>query len=250
MLEKDNFNFTGFIRNNPLLNESFEGFGGYKDLKPVNELDSNEKVGKEPAGDQYDGQYDDEFGPEIVDEAEGEENAWMSEVDGTEAYAVGEWKCYYDHPGVLVWSYGDIPLEKFSIYATPGWEDPNSTPIQVDVNQDTVDNMSLPQGTFADFSEYAEAMTPALEKIESAYSDDMSDGSSMNELEKPQKIYADDEADSSYDNTDRMMDLGGEQIEKNIMFLLDDGFDPGDVLEMCKMFIDAHSEAADQGKKF
>ena len=69
------------------------------------------------------------------------------------------------------------------------------------------------------------------------------------ELEKPEKIYADD-SEGSYDNTDRMMDLGGNEIEKGIMFLLDDGFDPEDVLEMCKMFIDAHSQAAAKGLKF
>ena len=70
-----------------------------------------------------------------------------------------------------------------------------------------------------------------------------------NELEKPENIYADD-TDGAHDNIDRMMDLGGEQIEKAILFLLDDGFDPEDVLEMCKMFIDAHSQAAAQGQKF
>lgn len=70
-----------------------------------------------------------------------------------------------------------------------------------------------------------------------------------NELEKPENIYADD-TDGAYDNIDRMMDLGGEQIEKAILFLLDDGFDPEDVLEMCKMFIDAHSQAAAKGQKF
>ena len=71
----------------------------------------------------------------------------------------------------------------------------------------------------------------------------------MNELEKPENVYADD-AEGSYDNTDRMMDLGGNEIEKGIMFLLDDGFDPEDVLEMCKMFIDAHSQANAQDQKF
>lgn len=93
-------------------------------------------------------------------------------------------------------------------------------------------------------------------------------GGEMTELEKPEKIYADDSfvqaqrdaAERDYSDIkpprpdssdyDRMFDLGGDQIEKGITFLLDDGFDPEDVLEMCKMFVEAHSEANDQGKKF
>jgi hypothetical protein len=65
----------------------------------------------------------------------------------------------------------------------------------------------------------------------------------LEELKKPDQIYADDD---SYSNQDRMMDLGGEEIEKGIMFLLDDGFEPEDVMDFCKMIIDAHS----QGKNF
>ena len=48
----------------------------------------------------------------------------------------------------------------------------------------------------------------------------------------------------------RMMDLGGDQIEQGIISLLDDGFEPEDVLDACKMFINAHVNAAMQGKKF
>ena len=42
MTERDNFNLAKFIRNNQLLNESFEGFGGYRDLKPLKEDDQVE----------------------------------------------------------------------------------------------------------------------------------------------------------------------------------------------------------------
>ena len=70
----------------------------------------------------------------------------------------------------------------------------------------------------------------------------------IEELEKPEKIYADDE--EKYDNQDRMFDLGGQQIEQGIIDLLDDGFEADEVLEMCKMFIDAHVQAAAQGNKF
>lgn len=71
--------------------------------------------------------------------------------------------------------------------------------------------------------------------------------SELEELEKPENIYANDQ--EQVDNT-RMMDLGGEQIEQGIISLLDDGFEPEDVLDACKMFIDAHVNAAMQGKKF
>jgi hypothetical protein len=131
---QDNFDLTGYLRkNNKLLNENI---GGYVDLKPVKE--EEEDLGGwdgDGVNDQYDGEYDDQFGPAEVDE-----------------------------------------------------------------------------------------------------------------LEKPEKIYADDEAELDY--TDRMMDLGGASIEKGITDLIDDGFEPEDVLDMCKMFIDAHAGAKAQGKQF
>ena len=80
------------------------------------------------------------------------------------------------------------------------------------------------------------------------------------ELEKPEKIYATDDSedekgfdvpgDDTVIDTNRMMELGGDQIEQNIMFLLDDGFDPEDVLDMCRMFIEGHSDSAGKDQKF
>jgi hypothetical protein len=74
-----------------------------------------------------------------------------------------------------------------------------------------------------------------------------------NELEKPENIYADDEdryTGSLAPSDDRMMDIGGDQIEQGIISLLDDGFEPEDILEACKMLIDAQVNAAMQGKKY
>jgi hypothetical protein len=68
-----------------------------------------------------------------------------------------------------------------------------------------------------------------------------------NELEKPKKIYADD--DDYVLDTDEMMLIGGEQIEKSIMSLLDSGFKPEDILDMCEMFVDGHSDFARKRKK-
>jgi hypothetical protein len=67
----------------------------------------------------------------------------------------------------------------------------------------------------------------------------------IEELEKPEQIYADDDEEfGSYQ--DRIMGLGGDKIENGIISLLDDGFEPEDVMDFCKMIIDAHS----QGKNF
>lgn len=69
------------------------------------------------------------------------------------------------------------------------------------------------------------------------------------ELEKPEKIYADDDEEfGSYQ--DRIMGLGGDRIESGIISLLDDGFEAEDVMDFCKMIVDAHSQAAAKGLKF
>lgn len=55
MTERDNFNLAKFLRNNQLLNESFEGFGGYRDLSPLKEDDTNNEAAyfAEAVGDLY-----------------------------------------------------------------------------------------------------------------------------------------------------------------------------------------------------
>lgn len=187
---------------------------------------------------------------EPVSEVGGEdENLWMKDVDGTDAYKVGNWTCYYDYPGVLVWSYGRVPFSKLAVYATPNWEDDGTTPIQIDIDEETQDQMTLKQSEFVDFNEYATAMKPYLSRIEDLESNwgSLAPSEDLAELEKPENIYADDQ--EQFDDT-RMMDLGGDQIEQGIISLLDDGFEPEDVLDACKMFINAHVNAAMQGKKF
>jgi hypothetical protein len=327
---QDNFDLTGYLRkNNKLLNENI---GGYVDLKPVKEADGDKPMGM-PETDA--------------------DNPWMEEVDGTEAYTVGDWKCYYDYPGILIWSYKDVPFDQLAVYATPGFDGKDVTPIQVEINNETFDNETLSKGTFANFREYAAAMKNYLDQAAANFEGvdegedlggwdgdgqhdqydgeydgetgpaivDETDGleeakkpafvipapdsydiendakyiqsllnkagikakvapdmyseelrvytndekmarkvieksgyqigwsdDNLEELQKPEKIYADDVAELDY--TDRMMDLGGASIEKGITDLIDDGFEPEDVLDMCKMFIDAHAGAKAQGKKF
>jgi hypothetical protein len=183
-----------------------------------------------------------------------EENPWMDEVDGTDTYKVGNWTCYYDYPGVLVWSYGRVPFSKLAVYATPNWEDDGTTPIQIDIDEETQDQMTLKQSEFVDFNEYATAMKPYLSRIEDLESNwgSLAPSEDLAELEKPENIYADDEdrLGSLGASDDRMMDLGGDQIEQGIISLLDDGFEPEDILDACKMLIDAQVNAAMQGKKY
>jgi len=87
-------------------------------------------------------------------------------------------------------------------------------------------------------SQFGPAITSELEKPKSIYATDDS------EDEIGFDVPGDDEEFGSYQ--DRIMGLGGDKIENGIMSLLDDGFEPEDVMDFCKMIIDAHS----QGNKF
>ena len=177
-----------------------------------------------------------------------EENPWMNEVDGTDAYKFGNWTCYYDYPGVLAWSYKDVPLSKLAVYATPDWESDGTTPIQIDIDEETQDKMTLKQSEFADFNEYAKAMKPYLDRIEDLESDfgslapsddSMDTDDSVNPFpsimkEKENSVifdkgwqYDDDEVS----NDDRFADLGGDQIKSAIKSLMDDGFDSREIAQ-------------------
>jgi len=133
------FNYDAYMKNNPLLKET-DGYGSYKNPEKM-----------------------------LEDEDTDSSNPWMEEVDGTDAFSMGEWKCYYDYPGHLVWSYGDKSFDELAVYATPNFDADNKTPIQVDVDNATVDNHSLKVGTFSSFQEYSAAMKPVLDAIEKKY---------------------------------------------------------------------------------
>jgi hypothetical protein len=133
------FNFNQYLKNNPLLKES-SGYGNYTRRENMLEIEGSDST-----------------------------NPWMEDVDGTDAYTMGEWKCYYDYPGYLVWSYGDKSFDELAVYATPNFDTDGKTPIQVDVDNATVDNQSLKVGTFSSFQEYASAMKPVLDAIEKKY---------------------------------------------------------------------------------
>lgn len=54
----------------------------------------------------------------------------------------------------------------------------------------------------------------------------------------------------SYPESERIMDLGGQQIEQGIISLLDDGFDARDIVDLVKELLTAHISAKAQGKSF
>ena len=174
-----------------------------------------------------------------------EENPWMDEVDGTDAYKFGNWTCYYDYPGVLAWSYKDVPLSKLAVYATPDWESDGTTPIQIDIDEETQDKMTLKQSEFADFNEYATAMKPYLDRIEDLESDfgslapsddSMDTDDSVNPFPSIMKEKEDNSPKISggafdYEEDDRFASLGGDQIKSAIKSLMDSGFDSREIAQ-------------------
>jgi hypothetical protein len=176
------------------------------------------------------------------------ENPWMDEVDGTDDYKEGNWTCYYDYPGVLAWSYKDIPLSKLAVYATPDWNGDGTTPIQIDIDEKSQDQMTLKQSEFADFNEYAKAMKPYLDRIEDLESnwgslapsnDSMDTDDSVNPFPSIMKEKEDSMMfdkgwqydDEEVSNDDRFADLGGDQIKSAIKSLMDDGFDTREIAQ-------------------
>jgi hypothetical protein len=224
---------------------------------------NNEPVDEVPyvgAEEKLDG-FGDEFDQvDPVEEANGpfgmpdksEDNPWMDEVDGTDAYKFGNWTCYYDYPGVLVWSYGDTPLSELAVYATPNHDGDDTTPIQIEMDGQNEDMMAIDKGIFADFNEYARAMKPYFDMIErmlanqeSPVAKGMDDDDSENPFpsimkEKKDSVifdkgwqYDDDnvDAEDDMDPDTRFADLGGDQIKTAIKSLMDDGFDSREIAQ-------------------
>ena len=215
---QDNFDLKKYLRHgNKLLNE---GIGGYFDLKPINHL-NEAPMGDDMVTIELDMAWDDDEAAQAAFDQYGIEvqptggNPGTFEVTGRKedvlAYLKSE---YYGMDDQDIATFYPELLDGGSDYE-PGFEDDGMPKVSRDTS------MSL-----------EELMGTAME---------------IEELEKPEQIYADDD---KYDNQDRMFDLGGQQVEEGIVSLLDDGFEADEVLEMCKMFIDAHVQAAAQGKKF
>jgi hypothetical protein len=251
------FNIAKYLKENHLGPHAI--LGGYVDLhnlKEEEEMELDTKIPYEGPERKVDGFGDKFKQTNAVEEADGppfgmpdksEDNPWMDEVDGTDAYKFGNWTCYYDYPGVLAWSYKDIPLSKLAVYATPDWESDGTTPIQIDIDEETQDKMTLKQSEFADFNEYATAMKPYLDRIEDLESnwgslgpsnDSMDTDDSVNPFpsimkEKEDSMMFDKgwQYDDEVSDDDRFADLGGDQIKSAIKKLMDSGFDSKEIAQ-------------------
>jgi hypothetical protein len=205
---QDNFNLAKYLRHgNKLLNESV---GGYVDLKPINSLN------EAPMGD-------DIMTLEL-------DMAWDFTNPEEDAAA----KAAFDKYGIEV-------------------KETDGNPGTFEVTGRKEDILAYLKSDFYGM-EYVDIATyyPELldeDKDSMSLEELMGTAMEIEELEKPEQIYADDEdryTGSLAPSDDRMMDLGGDQIEQGIISLLDDGFEPEDILDACKMLIATHS----QGKKF
>jgi hypothetical protein len=312
---RDNFDLQGYLRkNNKLLNEAFEGFGGYRDLTPLKE--DNEESGyyeeakgegmfyvdldsanfddklfqadlrankiktkiidpEGPAGyapvvrymaskqtladmitkhwatdpeeaaewfdeiqpmnegedlggwdgdgqhDQYDGEYDDETGPAIVDETEGIKEA--------------------KKPAFVIPVPGSYDIEDDAKY------------IQSLLNKVGVKAKVAPDMYSEELRVYTNDEKMARKVIQkSGYQIGWSDDN-LEELQKPEKIYADDEKKSYFvtDDSDdekgwgndsadieRMYELFELQLQKLISDIVDDGYEHSDAAQFLRDYAD------------
>lgn len=233
------FNIAKYLKENNLGPHGI--LGNYVDLQPLKEEEdygNNKPVDEVPyvgADEKLDG-FGDEFDQvDPVSEAEDEEeNTWMYDVNGTEAYKEGNWKCKWQHPGILVWSYGNVPIDKLAVIATPNWYDDGTTPIQVNIDEEGQDQMTLKQSEFADFNEYAKAMKPYLDRIEDLESNWGTLAPGDNQVSE------DEDYSEEQGQFDTMMDLSHEYlgdprvskiIRTSIKNLRDHGFSDQDIVD-------------------
>ena len=238
----------------PILHKMINSEADVEESLDKEEMELDTKIPYEGPERKVDGFGDKYKQTNAVEEADGppfgmpdksEDNPWMDEVDGTDAYKFGNWTCYYDYPGVLAWSYKDVPLSKLAVYATPDWESDGTTPIQIDIDEETQDKMTLKQSEFADFNEYATAMKPYLDRIEDLESDfgslapsndSMDTDDSVNPFPSIMKEKEDNSPKISggafdYEEDDRFASLGGDQIKSAIKSLMDSGFDSREIAQ-------------------
>ena len=131
---QDNFDLKRYLRHgNKLLNEN--NLGGYFNMKSLNEFDENAS------------------------------NDWMQSVNDASIEDNG-WVCNYSG-NALEWTNDQLPGVVVS--ATPGFDSEDRTPIQVEVNGETVDTDAIDQISFDSFEDYADAMQPVLAKVASEH---------------------------------------------------------------------------------
>jgi hypothetical protein len=100
------------------------------------------------------------------------------------------------------------------------------------------------QDEFISFQEYAETIYPIIKKyLESKRKDIHGEMFEEEEGMDDPDIEAQD---------DRIMDLGGDSIQSGIIGLMDDGFDPIEIMDLCKKIIRnaKHEKRAGLGERF
>jgi hypothetical protein len=208
---QDNFDLKKYLRHgNKLLNENI---GGYVDLRPINGL-NEAPMGDDMVTIELDMAWDDDQAAQAAFDQFGIE---VQETNGNP----GTFEVTGRKEDILAYL-------KSEFYGMDDQDIATYYPELLDGEM----SEGEPDGDQYD-GEYDSQFGPAI----------------ANELEKPENIYADDEdryTGSLAPSDDRMMDLGGDQIEQGIISLLDDGFEPEDILDACKMLIATHS----QGKNF
>jgi hypothetical protein len=228
---QDNFDLKKYLRHgNKLLNENI---GGYVDLKPINQLGE-----------------DDSF-IQAQRDAVGAKGSSTYRVDNENDIVTIDLDMAWDNDEAAQAAFDQYGIEV---------QDTNGNPGTFEVTGRKEDVLAYLKSKFYGMDDqdiatyYPELLDGEMSEGESE--GDQYDGeydsqfgpAITSELEKPTSIYAtdDSEDEKGFVGPTRMMDLGGDKIENGIISLLDDGFEAEDVMDFCKMLIDAHS----QGKKY
>jgi hypothetical protein len=217
---KDNFNLTGFLKGNKLLNENI---GGYVDIKPVNE----------------------EMGTAMEDLKKPSKVYTDDWVRSAIESKLGSWTFDYDYmSGVYMWTHDDIDPEDLVVYATPGFDGEEGIAGEVNLGfgDRVVDQEVFGDASYPDFESYAAAVKPYLDKVEDKYND----GEYAEDIEstykrgvslKREEIGTAMEEDDTEDfgtTDDRIMGLGGDRLLAAAQFLIDDGFELEDLMDFLR----------------
>ena len=205
-----------------------------------------------------------------------ETSEWDTEIAGQ---TVKGWTAEETQGGAIAWQNPKYP--NAHIYATPGWEGVDGIAFELHDSEDGYMDEPKIQKVIGSGTEawktkegYMALMAKAFTVVEkmltpsdsmdedhgTQINHDFNDDISMdytepeymvqNEDEDPfgsiktgiDKITQDDDKEDSDYGYDRVMDLGGHQIEKGIISLMDDGFSAQDIKDLCTMLIDARKE--------
>jgi len=214
---QDNFDLKGFLRNNTLLNE---GIGGYFDLKPLKEAttDWNENN----IGDLADAAIDrmDDLDDKQKDMLKAKVSKWISDIIDGNSPNKTLINLLNKHNGEGSDKLGDVIISDY----------------ESDQDEEINELNDLGNMEEADDDDgFIQAQRDAVGKKGSQIFDkgwEYDDDETMD----TQRYSA---------NYDRLLSLGGDKIEKAIIFLLDDGFDTEDILDFVKTVLEDNANTGD-----